>query len=59
MCEHEQRASECEQVNPRQFFQEHPNDVDKILFDTWDGMFDDVEEYSCEGAHPLFIKCGR
>jgi hypothetical protein len=46
-------------VNPSQSFQEHPNDINKILFHTWDGMFGDVEEYSCEGAHSLFTKCGR
>jgi hypothetical protein len=33
-------------VSPRKSFQEYPANIDKIIFDTWDGIFGDVEEYS-------------
>jgi hypothetical protein len=38
-------------VSPSEFFQEYLIDVDGISFDTWDGIFSDVEEYSttCQG----------
>ncbi len=48
-------ARECEQVNPSQSFQKHLNDMDEILFDTWDGMFGDVEEYHVKGLIPFSL----
>jgi len=38
-------------VSPSEFFQEYHVDVNKILFDTQDKIFDDMEEYSttCHG----------
>jgi hypothetical protein len=33
-------------MNPSKSFQEYLANVDKIFFDTWDGIFGDAEEYS-------------
>jgi hypothetical protein len=33
-------------MSPSKSFQEYIIDIDGIFFDTWDGIFDDVEEYS-------------
>ncbi len=32
-------------MNSNESFQEYFIDVDGIVFDTWDAIFDDVEEY--------------
>ncbi len=36
---------------PSEYFQEYPIDINRILFDTWDEIFGDVEEYyaTCHG----------
>ncbi len=39
-------ACEHRQVSPNKSFQEYLANIDKIIFDTWDGTFGDVEEYS-------------
>ncbi len=51
MCEHEQQTCDCEQVNPNESFQEYPANINKILFNIWDGIFGDVEDHStmCRG----------
>jgi hypothetical protein len=38
-------------VSQSEYFQEYPIDINRILFDTWDGIFGDVEEYyaMCHG----------
>jgi hypothetical protein len=50
-CELEQWTCEHGQVNPNESFKEYLVDVDGILFDTWDWIFSDVEEYftTCHG----------
>ncbi len=50
-CECEQWAHEHEQVSQNEPFQEYLVKIDKILFDTKDEIFCDVEEYSsmCHG----------
>jgi len=50
-CECEQWTHEREQVSPSEHFQEYPTNINKILLDTWDKIFGDVEEYSttCHG----------
>jgi hypothetical protein len=32
-------------MNPIESFQEYRADVDEIFFDTWDGIFGDMEKY--------------
>jgi hypothetical protein len=39
-------AREHKQVSPSKSFLEYLANIDKIIFDTWDGIFGDVEEYS-------------
>jgi hypothetical protein len=33
-------------MSPSEYFQEYLVDINEILFDAWDGIFGDVEEYS-------------
>jgi len=38
-------------MSPNEYFQEYLANINEILFDTWDKIFGDVEEYSttCHG----------
>ncbi len=50
-CECEWWTHEREQMSPNEYFQEYLANINEILFDTWDRIFGDVEEYSttCHG----------
>jgi hypothetical protein len=44
-------SCECEELSTNESFQGYTADVNRILFDTWDKIFGDMEEYSatCRG----------
>jgi hypothetical protein len=50
-CECEQWTCECEQLSPNESFQGYTIVVNGILFDEWNKIFGDMEEYSatCHG----------
>ncbi len=50
-CECEWWTHECEQVSPNESFQGYLANINGILFDKWDKIFGDMEEYfaMCHG----------